>query len=286
MPSLQDILSGLDPTNSNLAPPPAAQPNAQPESIQPLAPVTQGNVLATLQRRAQMNRPAPAQPTQPYAFSGVPDVKGMSKGAAFATGLSSGLHDSGTNSQLQSQQEQQNLALQLQIAKAQQDQQNTQFSQNLQTQQNARADMAQSLPYIKQKAEIEAAAAKSQEETGKEKATDAQGMADQLFPPNADGTRTPENLALAASVASGGKYTSANRSQDMTAPELKAYNDSTTRLSALQGSLQDMKTARDLAFPPVDPTTGQPTGKGIYRGPYAHAVVAVNDVTNGSPTAL
>lgn len=102
MNSLSDLLDQIGSSGANplamlaqmggQGAPAAPQPApVDPTGASALPAAAPGNVLARLNSGARAPTPPPV--ATPHLFSGVPDVRGMSRGVAFASGLSGGLGD-------------------------------------------------------------------------------------------------------------------------------------------------------------------------------------------------
>jgi len=134
------FLAGLGQQQPAPPPPQTAVPQAAPidptgETALPAA--APGNVLARLQTGGA---PKPPAVTVPHIFSGAPDVRGMSRGAAFASGLSSGLGDASKQGLLAQQVQSQNFQNNLELYKTLFQQKNTEASQAEQAKRDASLD--------------------------------------------------------------------------------------------------------------------------------------------------
>lgn len=250
MQSLSDILSGLSagaPSASSQFG--GQQPSATPAIGSGFAPpsldatgqtllpaAAPGNILARLQQRAA----APAAPiTTPQVFSGAPNVQGMSKGSAFATGLAGGLADASKSgilaNEIQAQQQQQ----QLEAAKTVLGQQNTEATLAEQKKRDATLDQ-----YYKNLVDPDV-----QRKLAEVKDTDyvAQAQTDaQKLGWEPGSPQYQDLMRTAAFKNAGGTAAATAKAYQMNPTEEKAYGAQDQKVQMLSGALDSLKEARSL----------------------------------------
>jgi hypothetical protein len=229
---------------------------SQPAPIDPTGSSTlpagnPGVVLARLKSGANaQNAPTPPQAKAPWMFSGAPDVKGMSKGAAFATGLGGGLRDASQSALLSQQMQSQNFQNNLAIYKFLAEQKNvetTQAEQAKRDQTQADYYAAQNNPELQGKKAKAIAEAQEPDEVAN--AAERGKIMDAIDAARGDrpGTmmKTPEGVQF----YSEGKFPT-GKQQGPGAPlnptEEKGVLASNNKIEALQNSLGTLKQAREV----------------------------------------
>jgi hypothetical protein len=232
------------------APPQTGVPQAAPidptgATVLPAA--APGNVLARLQSGSA---PTPPAITTPHLFSGVPDVKGMSRGAAFASGLSGGLGDASKQALLAQQAQSQNFQNNLELYKTLWGQKNTEASQA----ETAKRDQAlQSMWAAQSDPELQGKLAKAKAENAEpdEVANAAERgkilAAIDAAHGNPEGTflKTPEGSQFYAE----GKFPTKAQSSaagSLNKTEEDAVIKGQTKIDALSNSLDTLKQARGV----------------------------------------
>jgi hypothetical protein len=180
--SLSDLLTQANSSGSGTNPlaflaqmmPGGGTPQANPSQPAPVDPTgsstlpagNPGVVLARLKSGPNANLPTPPAAGKPWVFGGTPDVRGMSKGSAFATGLGSGLKDASQSALLAQQMQGQNFQNQLALYKTLFDMQHQNTEEGFQRDtlsETRRKDLAAEDPALQEKL----AAAKAAEASSK-----------------------------------------------------------------------------------------------------------------------
>lgn len=247
--SLSDLLSGVNIGGVNplaflAGQPPAPAPQTAVPQAAPIDPTgasvlpaaAPGNVLARLQTGA----PTPPAVTVPHIFSGAPDVRGMSRGAAFASGISGGLVDASKQGLLAQQAQSQNFQNNLELYKTLFQQKNTEASQAEQ----AKRDQTLAGYYAAQTdPELQGKLAKAKSENAEpDVVADAEERGKVL-----DAAGIPRDSPEGKQFYAEGKFpTKAQGATNLNPTEEKGVLSSNTKIEALQNSLGTLKQARDI----------------------------------------
>lgn len=271
MSQLDDLLQSMNFQSGGLpisaaAPTATGAPAPGSAPTMPAAPAAPGAALSTPMAQVLAKLRTQQQPAQlPQSiFSGVPDVKGMDRGAAFMSGISSGLADSSrtmlANNQLSTQQQAQNLNLFKTLAEVQ-NQDNSFGLQQQQFGETQKRDQTMADYY-------HGLIAAKNTENSNDTVESRQANAAKIFPPGTDPAVISTYVATGKPPSKYGNPVAPAVKPQMGPTEQKIYDQANSRVSYLQNSIDSLNGALKLSG-------------NIYGGPVGNLETQASNMLQG-----